>query len=389
MRSLIVFQDAFPDYFSPLFYGNLPLSEPSYLALFRGLVADFPAVTGNALHRAIAVCLRRAENPFTLACERGEVPEATSPLYRAALHDCTVLHKLLTAGAESLCPDAALPLLTGGSDRQEEMAALSDGRALLDFLAEEYRANGCGIFNRQGMFQYGSTGIAAVGSPDPVVLEDFVGYEDQRSRVMENTKRLLKGLPAQNILLYGDRGSGKSSTVKAVANRYAAEGLRLVEPGLEHLERLPDLLSRIGNRGMKFILFLDDLSFNEDSRGYRILKSVLEGGVAAQPSNVLIYATSNRRHLLPEYFSDREGDEVSVRDAGEEKLSLADRFGMTVSFFRPDREGYLDIVRGLAERRGLSIPDGVLVEQALHWEQWGNGISPRTARQFVDQLVEN
>ena len=371
MFSLLLFHSALPEFLEPLFRDSRPLDAKTYSEVFRGLLLYACESEGDLFHAVLRDCLLHAENPFSLACESGELPEPGSPLYRAALHDCSVLSEILKTGAENFRPDDSLPLWSGGGAGSGFFDGCRTGEDLLQRLVAVYGTGGCGIFSRGKMFRYLPAGPVVVPSSDPVSLDDFIGYKDQREAVLGNTERLLKGLPAQNILLYGDRGSGKSSTVKAVVNRYAKDGLRLVELSAGHLELLPDLLVFLGGRGLKFIVFLDDLSFNGDSPGYRVLKSVLEGGAAVFPDNVVLYATSNRRHLLPEFFSEREGDEISVRDTGEEKLSLADRFGITVSFFRPDQDGYLEIVRGLVKRRGIDLPEKELRVQALRWEKWG------------------
>ncbi|MCL6635108.1 MAG: ATP-binding protein [Peptococcaceae bacterium] len=198
-------------------------------------------------------------------------------------------------------------------------------------------------------------------------------------------------LPANNVLLYGDRGTGKSSTVKALLNHYRDRGLRLVEVAKGDLNGFALIARQLRDRPQRFIIFVDDLSFEESEVAYKELKAVLEGGLESRPANVLIYATSNRRHLVREHFSDRAAPagpdgEVRGNDTVQEKLSLADRFGITVLFTSPDRALYLDIVRGLAKQRGISLAEGELERRALLWEAWHNGRSGRTARQFVDQI---
>jgi len=201
----------------------------------------------------------------------------------------------------------------------------------------------------------------------------------------------LAGLPANNILLYGDRGTGKSSTVKALLNRYRENGLRMVEVKKSDLADFPRLVRELRTSPQRFVLFVDDLSFEENEVEYKELKAVLEGGLESRPENVVIYATSNRRHLVRERFTDRqpeypENGEVRPGDTVQEKLSLADRFGVTVLFMAPDKALYLEIVRGLAARRGISWPREELERQALLWEAWQNGRSGRSARQFIDSI---
>ncbi|HEY8885541.1 MAG TPA: ATP-binding protein, partial [Chloroflexota bacterium] len=215
------------------------------------------------------------------------------------------------------------------------------------------------------------------------------GYADQRATIQRNTQHFLAGRPANNLLLYGERGTGKSSMVKALLNAYADQGLRLVDVAKSALGDFSEIVAQLADQSQRFVVFVDDLSFDEGETGYAELKAVLEGGVEVRPDNVLIYATSNRRHLVVERFGDRlaPGDEIHVQDTLQEKLSLADRFGVTVIFLSPDQDQYLEIVKGLARRRELPIDDVALRRRALQWASWNNGRSGRTARQFVDDLT--
>ncbi len=240
----------------------------------------------------------------------------------------------------------------------------------------------------------GSTGgLRGIESPDPVRLSDLIDYEEERSEIIDNTVNFLKGYPANNVLLYGDRGTGKSSSVKAILNEYHNLGLRLVEIPKNALIDFPRIMGMLQRRMQKFIIFIDDLSFEDSEESYTALKAALEGGVESRPHNVLIYATSNRRHLIKEKFSDRHAlhslnhdDEVRASDSIQEKLSLADRFGITVVFSSPDKYKFLNIVEGLVQKRGIVVDKEYLHKEALKWELWYNGRSPRTAKQFVDWL---
>jgi predicted AAA+ superfamily ATPase len=223
--------------------------------------------------------------------------------------------------------------------------------------------------------------------PDPVRLEALIGYETEREPLLKNTERLLAGLQSHHALLYGLPGTGKSSTVKAILNEYADRGLKLVELAKEDLKELPVVLDALRDRGPRFILFVDDLSFEEHEVEYKSLKALLEGSVEEPPENVRLYATSNRRNLIRERFSERdETDDVHARDTMQEKLSLAARFGLRVTFPAPDQKRYLEIVTGLVRERGIKIPEGELRERAVLWDRWHAGRSGRTARQFVDEL---
>ena len=212
-------------------------------------------------------------------------------------------------------------------------------------------------------------------------------YEIQRNQIIENTKALLSGKPAANILLTGDAGTGKSSTVKAVANAFYPEGLRIIEVRKEQLRVIPKILDELALNPLKFILFIDDLSFLSDDDDFNGLKAVLEGSVSARSSNVAVYATSNRRHIIRERFSDREGDDIHRNDAMQEMISLSDRFGLHISFNKPDKNTYLDIVAKLAEQYDAGSFDDEMAASAERFALERGGRSARLARQFIDSLL--
>ncbi|MDR2737173.1 MAG: ATP-binding protein [Gracilibacteraceae bacterium] len=257
-------------------------------------------------------------------------------------------------------------------------------------LCEHWRRLGTGVFQVATAFCWEpGRGLIPVERPDPVALNNLFRQEREQRVIRENTETFLRGYPASDVLVYGSRGTGKSSLVKALLNAYAERGLRLIQLRKKHLAALPEIAGEVVGAPLKFVVFIDDLSFDEKESDYKELKSLLEGGLASRPPNMLVYATSNRRHLMPETFAER-GGEVHAQDAVEEKLSLADRFGITVTFLSPDQESYLAIVRGLAEQAGLLGRDGMteemLMEQALRWAALHNGRSGRSARQFVQQF---
>lgn len=260
----------------------------------------------------------------------------------------------------------------------------------LDEIIEFYSQYGTGVFGEYRAFVWehesDKTYLRGIDAPDPVKLRDLVGYEDQKEVIINNTKNFLKGYPANNILLYGSRGTGKSSTVKAIINEYYNEGLRLIEVDKSKLVDFTKIIRILKNKNLKFIIFVDDLVFEEGEASYSALKTILEGGVENRSNNILIYATTNRKHLVKETFSERAGDEVHANDAIEEKLSLADRFGMTVSFYSPDQKEYLNIIDNIVLSRGLEVDNEYLHKEALKWVRWYNARSPRTAMQFVNWL---
>ncbi len=254
--------------------------------------------------------------------------------------------------------------------------------------AKQVGQYGYGIFTRCPMLRLNSAGqVLPVGNPDPVRLSDLVDYEREKAVILGNTQALLEGKPAANMLLTGDAGTGKSSTVKAVANELWQQGLRILEVRKEQLHLLPEVLAQLRENPLKFILFIDDLSFETNDDNFSALKAMLEGSVTAKSRNVAIYATSNRRHLVKERFADREGDEIHRRDAMQETVSLSERFGLQVTFQRPDKATYLNIVRRLAEDAGLQLEDQDLCAQAERFALARSSRSARAARQFIDELL--
>lgn len=354
------------------------------------------------------------DNPFTKSVGEKDLQLVDACLRKAAESDLRKLQRLAALTARDIKEAASQGFIQGGFE-----AGIIEGLAEWDFdacgctavegiyeilhgsedwggclkaLAGFHRENGSGMFARYKGFVWerhrGSGCLKGLEAPDPVRLSGLLGYELERSKVVENTLHFLKGYPANNMLLYGDRGTGKSSTVKALLNEYAALGLRMIEIPKKYLSDYPEIVRIIKDKPHKFIVFVDDLAFEDHEENYTALKAMLEGGLESKPVNVVIYATSNRRHLIKERFSDMadRGDEIRESETVQEKLSLADRFGIIVSFSSPSQQQYLKIVDGLAAGRGLEIDSEQLHREALKWEMWYNGRSPRTARQFVDWL---
>ena len=247
---------------------------------------------------------------------------------------------------------------------------------------------GFGIYAKHHMFRVDEHDqIVPVLHPDRTQLSQLVDYQRERGIVLDNSKALLMGKPAANILLTGDAGTGKSSTVKAVVNELRRDGLRLIEIRKDQLRAIPKLLDELSDNPLKFVLFIDDLSFPKDDDDFGALKAVLEGSVTVKSPNMVIYATSNRRHIIKEKFSDREGDDIHRNDTIQELISLSDRFGIHVSFSKPSRETYLRIVRHLAVENNLEIPEKDLDALAERFALERGGRSARLARQFVDGLL--
>jgi predicted AAA+ superfamily ATPase len=371
-------------------------------------VPSTDAWQSHLLWRVVDCC-----NPFSVLAERAGIESVPSSLLDQARRDLRGLQWLYSLGADAI-RDAAVHLVgvdlaealgpwrelgvaaTGDQPRLAMVARLGsalDWGALAEDLANHWHTHGLGLFARHHAAQWTTDeggGLVAYSHVDPIRLADLVAYDAERAPLIRNTERFVSGLPAQHCLIYGERGTGKSSTVKALLPNFAGRGLRLVELSKDHLSDLRTVLSLLQDHPQRFIIFVDDLSFEEQETQYKALKSALEGRVEAWPSNVVLYVTTNRRHLVKERFSDREGTvdgEVRPRDTMEEKLSLADRFGLQIAFPSPDQERYVAIAATLAQVRGVALADDEIRRRAIQWALWHNGRSCRSARQFVDDLV--
>ena len=262
-----------------------------------------------------------------------------------------------------------------------------------DTLTEFYRDYGVGKFGLNKAFRVvheeEGARIVPIRNIAHVSLDDLVGYEIPKKKLVENTEAFVNGKKANNCLLFGDAGTGKSSSIKAIANAYYDKGLRIIEVYKHQFEDLHDVIAQIKNRHYKFIIYMDDLSFEDFETEYKYLKAVIEGGLEKKPDNVLIYATSNRRHLISESFSDKEGrrDDLHASDTVQEKLSLFARFGVSIFFCAPDKKEFNTIVKTLAERYGITMPTEELLLEANKWELSHGGLSGRTAQQFIDYLL--
>ncbi|MCD7774766.1 MAG: ATP-binding protein [Clostridiales bacterium] len=247
---------------------------------------------------------------------------------------------------------------------------------------------GYGIYSKYHMFNVKDGEIVPVKHPDPVTLKDLSGYKRERQAVIDNTKALLAGKPAANILLSGDAGTGKSSTVKAVANEFKGDGLRIIEMRKDQLVDMPAVIEQLSVNPLKFIIFIDDLSFTNLSDNFNALKAILEGSVSAKSKNVVIYATSNRRHIVKESFKERDSsDDIHRNDTIQELMSLSERFGLCITFVKPSKECYLDIVRNIAGQSGLDTENEALYAEAERFALLKGGRSGRIARQFVESKL--
>ena len=249
----------------------------------------------------------------------------------------------------------------------------------------EVGKKGYGMFAKHHVFTVENGQLVPVKYPDPQRLSELPGYEKEREKVIANTKALLAGMPANNVLLYGDAGTGKSSAVKAIANEFAPEGLRLVEVKKNQLYQIPDLMDKLAANPLKFILFIDDLSFTANDDNFAALKAILEGSVGGRAKNIAVDATSNRRHLIKETLTDRTGDDIHEADTRQELMSLSARFGLTVTFQRPEKARFETILAELAKQHGIDMPMDQLLVKAEAFAIRAGGRSPRVAKQFIEQ----
>ena len=275
----------------------------------------------------------------------------------------------------------------------KELSNAQDEEEFTNAVTDFYKHFGVGKFGLHKAFRIenkdGKVDIVPITKTEHVRLSDIIGYESQKELLTENTEAFLDGKRANNVLLYGDAGTGKSSSIKAIMNEYYDRGLRLIELYKHQMRDITEVLAQIKNRNYKFILYMDDLSFEEFETDYKYMKAVIEGGMERRPENVLLYATSNRRHLMKETFSDTRGgdDDLHPTDSVQERLSLAARFGIQIYYGKPVRQEYMDIVRGIAKKEGLMLSDEELMLLANQWELSHGGRSGRAASQLITYLL--
>ena len=367
------------------------------------------AATGYNWRDYVILQILTSENPFSQLAQVQDFSQLPMSLISAVKHDLKILEEMSLWGGDKLVdfvnpasnnhvawqlsPSDLSKLSESKRSLILKFQATDDWTQLLPELADYYKHSGTGIFTEYEAFRWRKGHLEGIAYPDLVLLSDLVGYESQRQVLYKNTEAFLVGYHALHVLLYGSRGTGKSSMVKSLLYAYRDRGLRLVEVAKDDLKDLPTIAEVLRKAPQKFIIFVDDLSFEEESEDYKALKVVLEGNLSAQPNNLLVYATSNRRHLLREYFSDRpslktlsNSEEVNPWDTVQEKLSLSDRFGLTLTFLKADQEIYLKIVHHFAKRAGINLPIEDLDFRALQWATRNNGQSGRTAQQFIDFL---
>ena len=370
--------------------------------------------TNNLWHNYLAYILATSENPFTITCEKVGAKEAS--VNQFALSDFKIFKELFNYDFSIIEKELAIncfQIITNYtsiekntniynknvSDKVIKLSKQIDkGRneeEIFQIVTDFYKEYGVGNLGLNKAFRisrdHNEMVIEPINNTDNIVLDDLIGYEIQKKKLIDNTEAFIEGHEANNVLLFGDSGTGKSSSVKAILNEYYSKGLRMIEIYKHQFKDLSGLIAQIKNRNYKFIIFMDDLSFEEFETEYKYLKAIIEGGLEKRPENVLIYATSNRRHLIRETWSDRSdrsNDELHRSDTMQEKLSLASRFGITINYSAPSPKEYIQIVEGLAkEYDEIKLSQEELIKQAKIWEISHGGISGRTARQFINYLV--
>lgn len=381
-------------------------------------VATKYGFNGNLWHNYIAFLLAMTETPFTLVCEKngassGSVKEfAKSDLevFRQLLdYDFKPLEQALGINCFSVIENYQAvekkeqiynkSVSEKVQELSREIEKASDGADMYRIVTAFYKRYGVGMFGLNKAFRVSPnlevTGelLESITTTGDMRLDDLIGYESQKKRLQENTEAFVNGRKANNVLLYGDAGTGKSTSIKAILNQYYDQGLRMIEVYKHEFKYLQRIIAQIKNRNYKFIIYMDDLSFEEFEIEYKYLKAVIEGGLEVKPDNVLIYATSNRRHLIRETWQDRPdniSDDMHQNDTVQEKLSLSARFGLSIGYFRPSHQEYVKIIQELAHRHPeIKMTDEELRAGAVQWEMSHSGISGRAAQQYINSLLSN
>ena len=375
-------------------------------------VSEKMGFNGNLWQDYLAYNLANDENSYSLSCERRGRMEGS--INKAALLDMSVYRELFNTDLSRT--DAKygtfLSMLTGFENNNEgekyynkrirnriiklaeELSGAVDDNTFLNTVCDFYKDAGVGCIGLFKAFRVGHDDndrpvITPVISVEHKYLKDLIGYDIQKKKITDNTEAFLAGNKANNVLLFGDSGTGKSSCIKAILNEYYDDGLRMIEIYKHQFKDLSAIINQVKDRNYKFIIYMDDLSFEEFEIEYKFLKAVIEGGLEKRPDNVLIYATSNRRHLVREKYSDKEerDDDLHTRDTVAEKLSLSARFGVSVYFGSPDKKLFNEIVKGLAQKNNIKVDENTLLMEANKWELSHGGLSGRTAEQFISYMV--
>lgn len=364
------------------------VTEKDNVVVFRSIIefSETEGVTDNAIREYAAALLANDDNILSRLAQAGK--RIGEDLYKLALMDIDRIYKKLFSIQIKYVPSGnPIGFYGGYVNSIRSITAAESAEELLDLLIDHYRKLGSGILSKYIAFKYDGI-LTGVSNTDSVTFDSLVGIEHQKKALIDNTNAFLKGRAANNVLLFGDRGTGKSSSVKALLNMFADSGLRIIEVPKHCIKDIPALSRQLADSPHKYIIFLDDLTFESHETEYRALKVAMEGQLQANPDNVLIYATSNRRHLIRENWSDREGGEIHVNDQLQETLSLSERFGISIVFSAPNQKEYLTIVSEMLKKHGIEM-NGDIEKQAIVWQMNYGGRSPRCAKQFVTSYVSD
>ena len=369
----------------------------------------------NLWHNYLTFYIMMNENPFSMTCEKVGASEGS--VNALVEQDFAIFKKLFDYDFSRMEEALEISCFTSISNYRaivkkdlmynknvsekvralsKELGAANNAKEFFHIVAEFYKNYGVGMFGMNKAFRIeekpqGGICFKPINNMDSVMLDDLIGYEIQKKKLVDNTQAFVDGKKANNALLFGDSGTGKSTSIKAIVNQFYDDGLRMIEIYKHQFKYLSTVISEIKNRNYKFIIYMDDLSFEEFEIEYKYLKAVIEGGVETRPDNILIYATSNRRHLIKETWNDRNDVDTSIdrhhSDTVEEKLSLVNRFGVTISFSKPSQKEFFHIVIELARRSGITMSDEELKAEANKWELSHGGLSGRTAQQFINHCL--
>ncbi len=381
------------------YFHNDQILEDEFISIMLNLAEKYD-LHNHLFQGLLTYLLVQHENTFTLALERKQ--SISTSVKKVVISDLETLYKYYHydfSKLNSLYKDVFLdfphtkPIINKEiyellSSLQTELSLSTSVEQFYSILYNHYSHYGVGKFGLNKAFRFHKENIIPIDHIGNNTLDQLIGYESQKERLKTNTEAFLNNKKANNVLLYGDSGTGKSSSIKALLNEYYKDGLRMIEVYKHQFIYLPQIINELQSRNYKFIIFMDDLSFEDFEIEYKYLKAVIEGGLEKKPDNILIYATSNRRHLIKETWNDRSSQqEINNNDAMQEKLSLVSRFGVQIMYIHPDKQHYLDIVDGLAISHHIDMTREQLHELALQWEIRNGGFSGRTAKQFIHMLL--
>lgn len=369
----------------------------------------------NLWHNYLTYILITNENPFSMTCEKQGAKDGS--VNHFALNDFMVFYDLFHFDFSDIEKRLHIDCFSTLSnyhalskpelmynknvsikvqELSKQLEKTKDEREFFDVVTKFYKDYGVGMFGLNKAFRIATSQenyveLKPINNMDEVVLDDLIGYEIQKKKLLDNTIAFVEGRKANNVLLYGDSGTGKSTSIKAIVNEFYDQGLRMIEIYKHQFKDLSNIIAMIKNRNYRFIIYMDDLSFEEFEIEYKFLKAVIEGGVETKPENILIYATSNRRHIIKEMWSDRDDviqqKGIHQSDTMEEKLSLVNRFGVTINYSKPMKKEFNHIILELAHKNNIKLDDDTLLAEANKWELNHGGTSGRTAQQFINYLL--